>query len=352
MSGGVDSSVAALLAVGLGLDCAGAMMKLYPENNNVEDPANTGSSPSNIEDARAIANKLGIPFHISDFTDEFREQVISRFIQVYLNGETPNPCISCNRYLKFDCLFKLANELDKQFIVTGHYARAEVDTGSGRMNLKKGLDTAKDQSYVLYTLTQEKLRHTLFPLGAFTKSQVRQIALEHGFTNAKKHESQDICFVMNGDYADFIQKNATREIPEGRFVDISGNDLGKNKGIIHYTVGQRRGLGLSAAEPLYVCSIDAKNNTIVVGPESNLYAKRLIARDINLIPVDKLDSAIKTRARVRYNQQEQAATAWQLDEDTLQVEFETPQRAIAKGQAVVLYDGDTVIGGGTINEVC
>ena len=351
MSGGVDSSVAALLAVGLGLDCAGTMMKLSPEDTFGEPPTNTCNSTSNLKDAKDIAKKLGIPFHISDYTEEFREQVIDRFIQVYQNGETPNPCIYCNRYLKFDCLFKRAKELDKQYIVTGHYARVEVDAGSRRMNLKKGLDTTKDQSYVLYTLTQEKLSHTLFPLGGLTKTQVRQIALENGFTNAKKHESQDICFVPDGNYADFIQKNATREIPEGRFVDINGNNLGKNKGIIHYTVGQRRGLGLSAPEPLYVCSIDAKNNTVVVGPESNLYAKRLVARDINLIPVDKLENPIKTRARIRYNQQEQPATAWQTDEDTLQVEFETPQKAITKGQAVVLYDGDIVIGGGTINEV-
>ena len=340
MSGGVDSSVAALLTVEQGLDCAGGIMKLY------------GSTPGDAEYAQAVADQLGIPLCIFDFTDAFKEHVIDRFIRAYQNGETPNPCIDCNRHMKFDCLFRCAEELSKEYIVTGHYARIEPGAAGGRYLLKKGADRSKDQSYVLYTMSQERLKHTLFPLGGLTKAQVRDIALEHGFANARKHDSQDICFIPDGEkYTDFIRRHISREAPKGRFVDTNGNDLGENKGIIHYTVGQRKGLGLSAQMPLYVCSVSASDNTVVVGTEDNLYAGTLIARDINLIPVYSLDTAIRAHARIRYNHPEQPATVWQLGPDTIRVEFDRPQRAITKGQSVVLYDGDTVIGGGTIIEV-
>jgi tRNA-specific 2-thiouridylase len=351
MSGGVDSSVAALLTVAQSRDCIGSMMKLFSNEDVGEDFDNTCCSSADAEDARAVAYKLGIPFYVFNFADVFKEHVIRRFIQAYQNGETPNPCIDCNRYLKFDWLLRRAKELDKEYIVTGHYAQIEAGAGSGRYILKKGADLSKDQSYVLYTMTQEQLKHTSFPLGVLTKSQVREIALEHGFANAKKHDSQDICFTRGGGYADFIRQYTDREPPKGRFIDTDGNDLGEHKGIIHYTVGQRRGLGLAAAAPLYVRSVCAGNNTVVVGPEDKLYANTLIARDINLIPTDRLDAAIKVRAKIRYKQSEQPATVWQLDHDTLRVDFDSPQRAITKGQAVVLYDGDAVVGGGTIAEI-
>ena len=350
MSGGVDSSVAAKLAVDQGLDCIGSTMKLLDGIDIGEGRENTCCTLEDAEDARAVAYKLGIPFYVFDFTDTFKEQVIQRFVEAYQRGATPNPCIDCNRYLKFDRLLRRGKELGKDSIVTGHYARIEHDAGSGRYLLRKGLDLSKDQSYVLYALTQAQLACTLFPLGGLRKTQVREIAAHQGFGNAEKQDSQDICFVRSGGYADFIRQYTGQEPSPGRFVDINGNDLGEHKGIIHYTVGQRKGLGLSARAPLYVCEVCAERNNVVVGTVDNLYAKALIAHDINLIPVESLDTAIKAHARVRYKQQEQPATIWQLDADTLRIEFDSPQKALAKGQAVVLYDGDIVIGGGTIHE--
>ncbi|HCC34749.1 MAG TPA: tRNA 2-thiouridine(34) synthase MnmA [Ruminococcaceae bacterium] len=351
MSGGVDSSVAALLAVEQGLDCMGSMMKLFSNEDIGESRENSCCSLADAEDARAVAYKLGIPFYVFNYTDTFKKQVIGRFIEAYQNGETPNPCIDCNRYLKFDRLLHRARELDKEYVVTGHYARIEPDVGSGRYLLKKGVDSSKDQSYVLYTMTQEQLKATLFPLGGRTKSQVREIALKHGFVNATKHDSQDICFVQNSDYADFIRQYTGKPILEGRFVDMQGKELGTHKGLIHYTVGQRKGLGLPAAAPLYVCSVCAEDNTVTVGSSEQLYAKTLIARDINLIPFDTLHAPLQVRAKIRYKQPEQSATVWQLDSNTIRVEFDRPQRAITKGQAVVIYSDDIVIGGGTINKI-
>jgi tRNA-specific 2-thiouridylase len=359
MSGGVDSSVAALLAIERGLDCAGSMMKLF-DNEDIglshgESGGKTCCAVKDAADAADVARKLGIPFFVFNFADTFKEEVINRFIVAYQNGRTPNPCIDCNRYLKFERLLRRAKGLEKEYVVTGHYARIETRAGNGRHILKKGADLSKDQSYVLYTMTQEQLGSVLFPLGELYKSRVREIALEHGFVNAEKRDSQDICFVPGGNYADFItdyiRQYTGTETPKGRFVDTNGGDLGEHKGIIHYTVGQRRGLGLSAAMPLYVREVHPKDNSVVVGTADDLYAKTFVAGDINLIPVEKLDTAMKVRARIRYNQREQPATVWQLDSDTLRVEFDSPQKAITKGQAAVLYDGETVIGGGTINEV-
>jgi tRNA-specific 2-thiouridylase len=355
MSGGVDSSVAALLTVERGLDCAGSMMKLFDNEDTGEGRGKTCCAVKDAADAADVARRLGIPFYVFNFADTFREEVIDRFIKAYQNGKTPNPCIDCNRYLKFERLLRRAKGLEKEYVVTGHYARIETGAGNGRHILKKGVDLTKDQSYVLYAMTQEQLGSAIFPLGGLHKSRVREIALEHGFVNAEKRDSQDICFVRNGDYADFIadyiRQYTGAETPKGRFVDTDGNDLGEHRGIIHYTVGQRRGLGLSAATPLYVCAVRPEDNSVVVGTAGSLYAKTLIARDINLIPVERLDGAMKVHARIRYNQREQPATVWQLDSDTLRIEFDSPQKAITSGQAAVLYDGETVIGGGTINEV-
>ncbi|MGN0136461.1 tRNA 2-thiouridine(34) synthase MnmA [Anaerotignum sp.] len=348
MSGGVDSSVAACLMKEKGYTCMGATMKLFYNEEIGLSREHTCCSLADVEDARSVADQLDIPYYVFNFSDKFRECVIDPFIQAYETGKTPNPCIDCNRYLKFEKLFQRMKELDYDYVVTGHYARIEYDKDSGRYLLKKALDGAKDQSYVLYMMTQEQLQHTLFPLGNMTKPEVRRIAESHGFINAKKHDSQDICFVTNGKYTDFMQQYTQKQYPEGDFVDREGKILGKHKGIIHYTIGQRKGLGLSAKMPLYVCDIDSAQNRVVLGENDSLYTRTLIAKDINLISVPFLKEPKRVKAKVRYRQPEQWATATQLDEDTLEVYFDEPQRAITKGQAVVFYDGDIVVGGGTI----
>lgn len=348
MSGGVDSSVAAYLMKQDGYDCMGVTMKLF-HNEDIGIPREHACcSLDDVEDARSVAYSLGIPYHVFNFSDRFEDTVIKRFIAAYENGMTPNPCIDCNRYLKFDKLYHRAKELDYEYVVTGHYARIEKDALSGRYLLKKALDTNKDQSYVLYALTQEQLAHTLFPLGGMTKPEVRSIADENGFINARKHDSQDICFVQNGSYADFIEEHTGRKYTGGDFIDKDGNILDRHHGIIRYTIGQRHGLGLSLPEPLYVCGVNPIKNTVTLGKESELYSQALTATDINLISVFSIDEPLRLKAKVRYRQPEQWATVLQTDEDTLQIKFDEPQRAVTKGQAVVLYDGDIVVGGGTI----
>ena len=351
MSGGVDSSVAAFLMKEAGFDCAGAMMKLFQPVDPSLIAQRSCCSLDDAEDARSVAFRIGIPFHVFNFTDRFDECVISRFVDSYESGATPNPCIDCNRFLKFDQLYRKAKELSFDYLVTGHYARIEKNPETGRFELKKANDATKDQSYVLYSLTQEQLEHTCFPLGSLTKPEVREIADKQGFLNAKKQDSQDICFVPDGDYASFIEQYSGKTFPEGDFVDLSGNVLGRHKGIIHYTIGQRKGLGLSVPEPVYVCRLDLENNRVILGKNDDLFSKGLIATDINLISVAEIKEPIRLKAKVRYRQKEQWAQVTQTGEDTLRVEFEEPQRAITKGQALVLYDGDTVVGGGTIQTV-
>lgn len=351
MSGGVDSSVAAYLMKSQGYDCMGITMKLF-HNEDVGIPReHSCCSLDDVEDARSVAFSLGIPYHVFNFSDRFEDTVIRRFKESYENGKTPNPCIDCNRYLKFDKLYHRAKELGYDFVVTGHYARIERDAASGRYLLKKAADGNKDQSYVLYMLTQEQLAHTLFPLGGTVKNEVRRIAETQGFINARKHDSQDICFVQSGNYADFIEEHTGKKYPEGAFVDLNGNILGTHKGVIRYTVGQRKGLGLPFPEPMYVCAVDPISNTVTLGREIELYSQILTAKDINLISVSSIDKPTRLKAKVRYRQTEQWATVIQTDEDTLRIEFDEPQRAVTKGQAVVLYDGDTVVGGGTIDTV-
>ena len=336
MSGGVDSSVAAKMSVSEGPGCAGVMMKLHP------------GIPIAEEDARAVTRLMNIPLYIYDLSTRFAEEVIKQFIDAYREGRTPNPCILCNKHLKFSALLEKADELGKDSLVTGHYARIEQDT-NGRYLLKKGVDENKDQSYVLYTLTQKQLARTRFPLVELTKTQVREIAHADGLKNADKSESQDICFIPDGDYAKFIEEHIGEPVQKGLFVDIDGNVLGENKGIIHYTLGQRRGLGLAMPHPPYVIEIRPGDNTVVIGKNEQLYAKTLYAKDINLVPFDRLDGPIRVYAKIRYNQRGQPATVRQTGDDTMLVEFDEPQRAITKGQAVVIYDADTVIGGGTIS---
>ena len=350
MSGGVDSAVCAFLIKNKGYKCVGATMKLLNAKIALNEE-HSCCSLRDIEDARTVADSLGIKHYVYDFSEHFSEMVVDRFVNAYENGATPNPCIECNRYLKFERLFKEAEALGCSHIATGHYARIEYDEKKERYLLKKALDLSKDQSYVLYTLTKEQLSHIIFPLGNMTKQQAREIAQENGFINANKRESQDICFVKGEDYTDFIQRYTQKEYPCGNFVDRDKNILGTHKGIIHYTVGQRKGLGLSLPSPLYVCEINTAQNTVVLCSDEGLFTKTLIANNINLTAVDDIYTPMRVKAKVRYRHTEQDATVVQIDNDTIKVEFDTPQRAITKGQAVVLYDGDIVVGGGTITGV-
>lgn len=339
MSGGVDSSVAAYLMQESGYICTGATMRLFE------------GSTADAEDAKRVAMRLGIPFHVFDFSGEFREKVMEQFIRCYECGATPNPCIECNRHLKFARLLQQAELLGCDFIVTGHYAQIIKDASSGRYLLYKAVDRTKDQSYFLYSLTQKQLAHTLLPLGTMTKEQVRLLAEETGFANARKRDSQDICFVPDGDYVTFMKRYTGREYPEGDFLDMTGKVVGRHSGAVSYTVGQRKGLGLAMGAPVYVCSKDMDANTVTVGPNEALFSRSLRANDWNWFPFPALKEPLRVNARVRYRHTEQPATVYPEENGFARVEFDEPQRAITTGQAVVLYDGDQVIGGGTITEV-
>lgn len=347
MSGGVDSSVAAYLMQQTGYDCMGVTMKLY-ENEDAGVPrGHTCCALDDVEDARRVAYALGMPYYVFNYKDAFREQVMARFAAAYQRGATPNPCLDCNRYLKFGLLETRARALGCEVLATGHYARIE-QLPDGRYTLRKAVDASKDQSYVLAWLTQEQLAHTRFPLGGLHKTEAREIAEAHGFCNAHKHDSQDICFVPDGDYAGFIARYTGRDCPAGDFVDESGRVLGRHKGIVHYTVGQRKGLGIAADAPLYVKRIDAAENRVVLSGNDALFSRELTANDFNWIAYDVPPRELRATARVRYHQREQAATVTVLEDGYVHLLFDEPQRAITPGQAVVLYDGDTVLGGGTI----
>lgn len=340
MSGGVDSSVAAWLLQQQGYDCIGVTMKLHAG-------AQEGAcgSVSDVEDARDICRRLGIPHEVLDFTEIFSRKVMAPFASEYEAGRTPNPCIECNRNLKFGALWQRARELGCDYIATGHYAQI-AKTGDG-LRLAKAADAGKDQTYVLYFLSREQLAHTLFPLGGLTKAQVRQIAEERGFVNAKKHDSQDICFVPDGDYGAFLESYTGKDYAPGNFIDRNGTVLGRHRGAVRYTLGQRKGLGVPAASRLYVTDKDMEKNTVTLGSNEELFTTSLTAGRVNLageIPSEGLE----LKAKVRYRQTEQPCRVWPGEGGTLRVEFPEPQRAVTAGQAVVFYDGDTVFGGGTI----
>ena len=320
MSGGVDSSVAAYLMQKNGYDCMGVTMKLFDNGDIGISKGHTCCSLDDVEDARSVARRLGIPYYVFNFSDRFNAEVIDKFISAYENGETPNPCIDCNRFLKFDKLYRRARELDIGCVATGHYASVEYDEKSGRWLLKRAADREKDQSYVLYALTH-------------------------------KHDSQDICFVPDSDYASFIRRRTGKDYPSGNFVLTDGTVLGKTKGVISYTVGQRKGLGVSYKIPLYVCGIDPANGNITLGSESELYSRVLCARDVNLISVPEIKGEMYVTAMVRYRGREEKATVTHEGDGVIKLVFDKPQRAVTKGQAVVMYDGDTVVGGGTICKV-
>ncbi|MDR2633244.1 MAG: tRNA 2-thiouridine(34) synthase MnmA [Treponema sp.] len=348
MSGGVDSSVAALLSRKAGFPCVGVTLKLFSSPKEQPGSPRKGAccSLADVEDAKQVAHQLDMPFYVLNFSDAFAAGVIRKFVETYEQGETPNPCIDCNRYIKFEGLLQRAQQLTMEYLVTGHYARIEKQ--GSRWLLKKARDLKKDQSYVLYTMTQEQLAHTVFPLGELTKEEVRGIAGEAGLVNARKQESQDICFVPDGDYARFIEEYRGKPAAPGNILDESGVFLGRHQGLIRYTIGQRRGLGLSFPEARYVVAKSKEDNTLTLGREGALYTKTLYADTLNFIAWDEPEKPRRLKVKTRYLQAEQSATAVLLEADLLRVDFESPQRALTPGQAVVLYEGDLVLGGGTI----
>ena len=337
MSGGVDSTVAAYLMKQAGFDCIGAAMSLLDGGESVTDI---------YSNARAAAVKLGIEFNIINYSDDFYKEVIGRFIDSYERGETPNPCIECNRFMKFGRLLEYTKSQNCDYLVTGHYARIKKE--GGRYYLMKAADDEKDQSYFLYFLTQEQLKHIMLPLGELNKKEVREIAKAEGFSNAKNKESQDICFVPNGDYAKFIETVSGKAYPHGNFMDKNGGILGEHKGLIRYTIGQRKGLGLALPKPLYVCEKHVNTNTVILGRNEDLYKKSFRVRSLNFIAFNTLPKTFEAKVRVRYRQKEQPALISVQDDSTAQVEFLQAQRAIAPGQTAVFYDGDMVLGGGVI----
>ena len=349
MSGGVDSTVMALLLQNAGYFVTGVMMKLFENEDIGRDPLEPCLALASKGDAEAVAEMLDIPFFVYNMAEEFRACVLGKFISEYERGRTPNPCVDCNRSIKFGALFDKADKLGCKYLATGHYAR--VEKSGDRWLLKKGTDTKKDQSYVLFSLTQDKLSRVILPLGELSKVQVRELAAENGFPNASRSDSQDICFLPDGDYATFIERFSGKKPKPGNIVDLYGTKLGEHRGITHYTVGKRRGLGISSSGRLFVKELDVAANTVVLGDNGSLFHSRLVAKDINLIATDTLDTGTRCTAKIRYAHSGAAATVRQYGENELSVVFDTPQRAITKGQYVVLYDGETVIGGGTIDDI-
>ncbi len=334
MSGGVDSSVAAYLAQEQGFACQGGTMLLWD------------TDPGCANDAKAVCDKLGMPFHTFDASQQFRKEVVEPFILAYEQGLTPNPCFLCNRRLKFDWFLDRALESGCQYVVTGHYAKLVRE--DGRTLLYSAPDKAKDQSYFLAGLNQHQLSHALFPLGDMTKDQVRSVAEQQGFLNARKKDSQDICFIPDGDYKSFMERYTGKTYPIGNFLDCSGNIIGCHNGAVGYTLGQRKGLGLAMGAPVYVCGKDMAANTVTVGPESNLFAATVFAEESNFIPFDTLTAPLSVTAKARSRHTVQPATVYPQGEGKIRVEFKEPQRAVTPGQAIVLYDGDLVIGSATI----
>lgn len=344
MSGGVDSSVTAYLLKEQGYDCIGVTMKLYDGEDGRES---TCCSLRDVEDAKSVCHRLGIPHYTFNFTGDFDREVIAPFIRSYEQGRTPNPCIDCNRYLKFQRLYHRALELGCDYIATGHYVR-RVEEADGTVTLHKALDADKEQSYVLYNMTQEQLRRTLFPLGELTKTEVREIAQREGFLNAKKHDSQDICFVPDGDYAAFIQEYTGKTYTPGPVYDVDGNKLGTHRGIIHYTIGQRKGLGLALGKPMYVKATDAEKNTVTLATNDQLFSSKVYAENLNWIAGDVPSEPKTVVARVRYHGKDQPATLHFLGNGNILAEFQVAQRAVTPGQAIVFYQGDQMLGGAEI----
>ena len=343
MSGGVDSSAAAVLLRQQGYSCDGAMLRLY--NGEVEG---TCCSADDAADARSVAYGLGMKFYVFNETERFARDVMDRFVAEYCAGRTPNPCIDCNRCLKFGALLERALLLGYDYLATGHYARVKLDEASGKYRLLRGRDRSKDQSYVLYQLSQHQLAHLLLPVGEYDKPSIRRSARQAGLINADKSDSQDICFVPDGDYTRFLREYGGVKMIPGDFVDRAGHVLGRHKGLPCYTTGQRKGLGVSAGKHVYVLRKNAQDNTILLGDNEELFTSVLTADRVNWISGETPASPLHVTAKTRYSQTEAAATVHPLPDGRIRVEFDVPQRAITAGQAVVLYDGEQVLGGGTI----
>lgn len=348
MSGGVDSSVTAYLLKEAGYDVIGVTMQIWQEESEQTLEENGGCCGlSAVEDARRVANALSIPYYVMNFRKEFKEQVVDYFIDEYLQGKTPNPCIACNRYVKWEALLNRSLEIGADYIATGHYAQI-VHLENGRYTIKKSVSERKDQTYALYNLTQEQLAHTLMPVGAYDKDEIRKIADSIGLLVANKPDSQDICFVPDNDYAEFIKENSDKEVKPGNFVDLDGNILGQHKGITHYTVGQRKGLNLSMGRPVFVVELRPETNEVVIGDNEDVFQPKLYANKLNFMSIEDLKDQMTVTAKIRYSHQGAKAVIRKIQEDVLECVFEEPQRAITPGQAVVFYDGDYVVGGGSI----
>lgn len=348
MSGGVDSSVAAWLLKEQGYDVIGVTMQIWQDEDSTKVEEQGGCCGlSAVEDARSVAEVLGIPYYVMNFKREFREHVIDYFAEEYLRGRTPNPCIACNRYVKWESLLARSMSIGADFIATGHYARIKK-LANGRFSLCKSVNDRKDQTYALYNLTQEQLSHTLMPVGEYSKEEIRQIALEQHLPVAYKPDSQEICFVPDGDYAGFIEEYTHAEIPEGNFVDVKGNILGRHKGITHYTIGQRRGLGLPMGRRCFVVELRPESNEVVIGENEDVFAKRLRCNHLNFMAVEDIREPMKVQAKIRYNHPGAPCILHRTGEDEMVCEFLQDVRAVTPGQAVVFYDGDCVLGGGTI----
>ncbi len=348
MSGGVDSSVAAYLLKEQGYDVIGVTMQIWQDEERTVEEENGGCCGlSAVDDARRVANDLGIPYYVMNFKKEFKENVIDYFIDEYLNGRTPNPCIACNRYVKWESLLKRSMDIGADYIATGHYARIDK-LDNGRYSLRRSATLAKDQTYALYNLTQEQLKHTLMPVGEYTKDEVREIAERINLRVANKPDSQDICFVPDGNYAEFIETTLDKKIPTGNFVTLDGKVLGQHKGITRYTVGQRKGLGLALGYPAFVIEIRPETNEVVIGTNEDSMSIYVRANRLNFMSIERLEGEKRVWAKIRYNHKGAWCTIKMTDEDEVLCTFEEQQRAITPGQAVVFYDGEHVLGGGTI----
>ncbi len=348
MSGGVDSSVAAYLLKEAGYEVIGVTMQIWQDEESEIQEENGGCCGlSAVDDARRVANNLGISYYVMNFKDDFKKNVMDYFVNEYLEGRTPNPCIACNRYVKWEALLKRSLSLGADYIATGHYAQV-VKLDNGRYTLKKSITTEKDQTYALYNLNQYQLEHTIMPVGQYTKDEIRNIARDINLSVAYKPDSQEICFIPDNDYAKFIDENTDKEIKEGNFVNLSGEIIGKHKGITHYTIGQRKGLNLSMGKPVFVVEIRPETNEVVIGEPEDVFSNRVLANKLNFMSIESLDKEMKVTGKVRYSHKGSPCTIRIIGEDTLECIFDEPQRAITPGQALVLYDGDFVVGGGTI----